>query len=117
MSTHDPIAEELARKLVEHLRPIAKAKCVRPELAQRDWYKSKAHAAFVNGVDEMLKAGASKRSIADEMGIDIHTLVDVYEGKRTLQAWMIAALPHRARVEFFRAGLGWSEPPRSGTDG
>jgi hypothetical protein len=117
MSAYDPIAEKLVLELVERLRPIAKTKPVRPELAQRDGYKSKAHAAFVAGVDEMLKAGASKRSIADDMGIDIHTLVDVYEGKRTLQAWMIAALPHRARVEFFRAGLGWSEPPRSGTDG
>ena len=98
--------------LSRQLRPLAKARPV----SLRDTYVSKSHAAFVEAVDAMLAEGTAKRQIAREMDIDVHTLIDVYEGKRRLQAWMIAALPARARVVFFRAALLWTEE-RNGTDG
>lgn len=115
MSDDDELRAELdARE--RHLRPLART---RGE-AHRDELKSKAHAAFVEAIDALLCERWSKRRIADHMGIDIHTLIDVYDGKRGLQAWHIAALPARGRMAYQRAMLTWGESPsssRSGTHG
>src|SRR5690349_20739547 len=108
-----PAFDALRREVEEQLRPLAKTKAQSP----RDSYISKSHAAFVEAVDFMLGERMSKRQIAREMDMDVHTLIDVHEGKRKLQGWMIAALPARGRAVFIRAALGWQDERRDGTNG
>lgn len=111
--------DERSAQLLEELRarleskPIAKAK----PLSLREAHVCKSHAAFAEAIETMLLAGDTKRGIAREMDIDVHTLIDVYEGKRRLQAWMIAALPTRGRAVFLSRAIEWRDEERSGTDG
>lgn len=91
----------------------------------RSQHRSKAHAAFCAGVDELLADGWSMRRIAQAMDVDHVTLKDWYEQgdhKRSqLPGWAFAALPRAARAAVMRVQLSWSDPPppsrRTGTDG
>jgi len=115
MSDDDELRAELAAR-ERHLPPLAKTRGD----ALRDELKSKAHAGFVEAIDALLDERWAKRRVADHMGIDIHTLADLYDGKRNLQAWHLAALPARGRMVYQRAMLGWDGTPsstRSGTHG
>lgn len=110
----DRAMAHLREALEQELRPgIAKTRPV----SLREDFIGKSHAAFRQAIDSMLAQQTSKRQIAREMDVDVHTLIDVYEGNRRLHAWMIAALPERGRRVFLAAALAWQDAERSGTDG
>jgi hypothetical protein len=94
-------------------RPLAKTKAS----SVREIHNSKAHAGFVAAIDVLLKAKVSKRQIAFQMDMDVHTLCDVLAGNRKLQGWMIAALPRDARREFLRIAGLWDDEQLDGTNG
>lgn len=97
--THKLDVDALVSQLAGAIRPPAKA--VRP----RDAYAKRATCRFRAVVDYALAQGQSFRSLARAAECTVRHLIDCYDGRRNVPAWMFDAMPADARAEGIRVEI------------
>jgi hypothetical protein len=99
MSGEFPKVDKLLEDLVGAIRPPVKACSRRDDFAQR------ANCRFRAVVDYAVAQGASFRSLARAADCTVRHLIDCYDGRRNVPAWMFEAMPKDARAEGVRVEI------------
>lgn len=91
----DGLLDELAAAT----RPPVKVRSLRDEFARS------ANCRFRAVVDYAMAQGASFRSLARRADCTVRHLIDCYEGRRNVPAWLFDAMPCDARAEGVRVEI------------
>lgn len=85
--------------LASVLRPPAKVRSRRD-----DWARS-ANCRFRAVVDHALAHGSSWRSLARDAECTVRHVIDCYDGRRNVPAWLFDAMPAESRAEGVRVEI------------
>lgn len=94
-----PSARTLERELDAVLRPPAKT------VSRRDVWARSANCRFRAVVDHALAHGHSWRSLARDAECTVRHVIDCYDGRRNVPAWLFDAMPLDARAEGVRVEI------------
>lgn len=92
-------ADELLAELGAVIRPPAKVRSL------RDAFRDSATSRFRAVVNYAIANGHSFRSLARRAECTVRHLIDCYDGRRNVPAWMFDAMPSDARAEGVRVEI------------
>lgn len=91
--------DDLLAELGVAIRPPAKTS------SKRDAYCDAAKSRFRAVIDYAVAQGATFRGLARMADCSVRHLIDCYEGRRNVPAWMFEAMPSDARAEGVRVEI------------